>query len=325
MIEISKNRSSQIREVQKDKSMSRLKLIWLCLLVFVTSIVFSQAKDKILDEKSLKVMSYNIWNGFDWAKDEDRHQKFIDWINSKKPDVLALQELCGYTQEKLASDAKKWGHDYAIILKEKGYPVGLTSNKPIVLKEKSLDGLWHGMLHAETWGFDFFVVHLSPSDRNFRYKEGVIIGEKIQNIKNKNYIVLGDFNAHSPYDGDQDKVDESHLKKVRASDVKNKKHNNLLDDQFDYSVISSFLSLPLIDVTPRFVSAKDRFTFPAEALVGTSQTKESVVINRVRIDYILTSRGLGMNCSGVEVFNGEDTTLLSDHFPLMATFKFDDK
>lgn len=304
--------------------MRKIKLLSTILLVLVGGFVFSQGYDEKASKSSLKVMSYNIWNGFDWGKDEDRHQKFISWINSKKPDVLALQELCGYTQEKLASDAKKWGHKYAIILKEKGYPVGLTSNKPIVLREKALDGLWHGMLHAETWGIDLFVVHLSPADRNFRYKEAMIIGEKIQNIKNENYIVLGDFNAHSPYDGDQDKVHKSQLKRIRESDAKNEKHNNLLDDQFDYSVISSFLALPLIDVTPRYVSAKDRFTFPAKALVGTYHSKESVVKNRVRIDYILASRNLGLNCLSVEVFNGEDSTLLSDHFPLMATFEFND-
>lgn len=307
--------------------MIKFKILTLIVLIICIGISYGQSEEGFEknEGKVLKVMAYNIWNGFDWGKDEDRHQKFINWIHSKKPDVLALQELCGYTQEKLESDAKKWGHNYAIILKEKGYPVGLTSNKPIVLKEKALDGLWHGMLHAETWGIDFFVVHLSPADRDFRYKEALIIGEKIQNVKNENYIVLGDFNAHSPYDGDQDKIRESHLKRVRESDAKNEKHNNLLDGQFDYSVISSFLSLPLIDVTPRFVLANDRFTFPAESLIGTWQTKESIVKNRVRIDYILVSRSMGKLSSNTHVFNGEDTTMLSDHFPLMAEFQYEDK
>lgn len=301
--------------------MRKLKLVSTLLLVLVGGFVFSQSNDQQASKSSLKVMSYNIWNGFDWGKDEDRHEKFINWINSKKPDVLALQELCGYTEEKLSEDAKQWGHDYSIILKTDGYPVGLTSNKPIKLKEKAREGLWHGMLYTETWGIDFFVVHLSPADRNFRYREAGIIIEKIQNIENKKYIVLGDFNAHSPFDGDQDLADNSLLERVRKSDQKNEKHNNLMDEQFDYSVISSFLALPLIDVTQRFVNAQVRFTYPSESLIGTWQTKESVIKNRGRIDYILVSRDLGILCSGVKVFNGEDTTLLSDHFPLMATFK----
>ena len=117
-------------------------------------------------------------------------------------------------------------------------------------------------------------------------------------------------------------MDPSQLKRIRASDAKNEEHNNLMDKEFDYSVMASFLSLPLIDVTQRFVSVKERFTFPAEALVGSYHTKESVVKNRVRIDYILVSRSLGKLSSKTMVFNGEDTTLLSDHFPVMAEFKW---
>ena len=63
------------------------------------------------------MISYNIWNGFDWGKDVERKTNFIDWVNVQKPDVFALQELCGYTQEMLLEDAKKWGHNYAELLK----------------------------------------------------------------------------------------------------------------------------------------------------------------------------------------------------------------
>ena len=198
-------------------------------------------------------MSYNIWNGFDWGKDEERREALTNWINSKEPDIVAFQELCGYTEQKLLEDAKKWGHKYAIILKTGGYPVGLTSSKPIVLKEKVMDDLWHGMLHCKTWGIDVFVVHLSPADRDFRYKEAGIISEKIKAVKNENYVVLGDFNAHSPFDGDVDLNFPKLLEKRQLSDEKNEKHNNLLDGQHDYSVMSTFLSLPLIDVLHRYV------------------------------------------------------------------------
>ena len=297
--------------------MEKLRTLVIVGLLFIGALANSQS---IKDVENFKVMTYNIWNGFDWGKDEDRQKKMITWIKSKNPDVLALQELCGYTQEKLQADAKKWGHNYAVILKEKGYPVGLTSNKPIKLKEKVLEGLWHGMLHVETWGIDFFVVHLSPADRDFRYKEAKIISEKVQNADNKNYLVLGDFNAHSPFDGDHDLSNASRLDRIRASDAKNEKYNNLMDEQFDYSVMASFLSLPLVDLTQRFVSVTERFTFPAEVLVGTHHTKESVVKNRVRIDYILVSRSLGKLSTKTQVFNSAETTLLSDHFPVMAEF-----
>ena len=305
--------------------MKKLKVIAISGMLTISWAINSQTSINVenSEDKNFKVMSYNIWNGFDWGKDVDRQKKMISWIKSKKPDVIAFQELCAYTEQKLSNDARQWGHNYSILLKTDGYSVGLTSSKPIELIEKARDGLWHGMLHAETWGVDFFVVHLSPADRDFRYKETMIISEKIKSIKNENYMVLGDFNAHSPYDGDQDMLDDSHRRKVRESDVKNEKHNNLMDEQFDYSVISYFLSLPLIDVTQRFVPAKERFSFPSASLIGTWHTKESVIKNRVRIDYILVSRSMGMISTNAYVFNGDDTSMLSDHFPVMAEFELD--
>ena len=297
-----------------------MKIIKYILLVFLfssSSPLFSQSSK----ESNLKVITYNIWNGHDWGKDVDRHDKMVTWIKSKSPDVIALQELCGYTEEKLASDAKQWGHNYSLILKTDGYPVGLTSSKPIELKEKERDGLWHGMLHATTWGVDFFVVHLSPADRDFRFKEAGIILDKIENISNENYIVLGDFNAHSPFDGELDLTFPKLLEKKQEGDLKSEKHLNLLDGQHDYSVMSKFLSYPLIDVTQRFVKPADRFTFPTKALIGTWHTEESVKQNKGRIDFIMTSRSLAQKCINVTVENGEDTTYISDHFPVIAEFE----
>lgn len=284
--------------------------------------IFAQTeKESIVDYEQLRVLTYNIWNGFDWGKSLDRQAKTVNWIASQKPDVVALQELCGYTEEKLKEDAKKWGHHYSLILKEDGYPVGITSNKPIALVEKVKIGLWHGMLHAKTHGIDFFVVHLSPADRDIRYKEAELINDRILKSEAVDFLVLGDFNAHSPFDGDYDLRDQSLLNRVRKGDVKNEKHNNLLDSEFDYSVMSLFISLPLIDLSQKFIKPSERFTFPAGALIGNWQTAEEVQRNRHRIDYIMASRSMALKCTSSQIFNGKDTDLLSDHYPVMATFK----
>ncbi len=272
-------------------------------------------------DKGLKVITYNIWNGFDFRKDIDRKNGVIDWLVDQKPDVLALQELCGYNQETLLEDAKKWGHNHAVILKDNCHSVGLTSVKPILVKEKALDGLWHGMLHCETFGVDFFVVHLSPKDRDFRVKESNIIISKIASTDNKSFMVLGDFNSHSPFDGDTDLVSPEFLQRIRMSDLNNKANNNLLDSEFDYSVMSSFMSYPLIDVTQRFVSSQDRFTFPAEVLLKNYTTKELLEKNRRRIDFIMVSRELAKKCVNSSVHNDKETGLLSDHYPVVAEFK----
>ena len=124
---------------------------------------------------ALRVISYNIWNGFEWGKAGERKQNAIAWINSQKPDVVALQELNGYTREALLEDAREWGHSYAEIVKTAGYPVGLTSNKPIEVKERILENMHHGALHCTTWDIDFIVVHFSPFSYQKRQEEAQIV------------------------------------------------------------------------------------------------------------------------------------------------------
>lgn len=126
-------------------------------------------------ECKLKVITYNIWNGFDFGKDENRREKLVEWVKSQNPEILGLQELCNYSPDKLQEDAEKWGHNYSILLKEQGYSVGLTSKFPIELKEKIMDGMHHGALHCKTAGIDVFVIHFSPSSYKKRQEEAKII------------------------------------------------------------------------------------------------------------------------------------------------------
>ena len=121
--------------------------------------------------EKVQIISYNIFNGFDWGKDTERKERFIDWVKSRDPEVLAMQELCGFTQESLTELAREWGHEYAVIVKEDGYPVGLTSKEPIVVKNKIIENCGHGLLHVETYGLDFLVTHLNSSDTKARHKE----------------------------------------------------------------------------------------------------------------------------------------------------------
>jgi len=272
------------------------------------------------DLKSLRVITYNIWNGFDWGKDTTRHQQFLDWASFQQPDIFALQELCGYTQAELEQDAKAWGHDYAIILKEEGYPVGLTSKWPIELVGKHREGLWHGMLHAKTAGIDVFVVHLSPADWKFRKQEAQSISQHIEALSNDKYLVVGDFNAHSPMDADLDREKKGLLARYKTGDAKNEKHQNLRHGYWDYTTMSTFLASGLLDVTMPFVKPAERFSFPTPALANIWQTASEIQRNQHRIDFILASPALFRHCVYSRVLNGSETGGWSDHYPVLADF-----
>lgn len=114
----------------------------ICTHIIIFFLILISSSSHVLPQNSqtnLKVMTYNIWNGFDWGKDTIRKENWIKWIHDKNPDVLALQELCGYNEDKLKDDAVRWGHNYVKILKSDGYPVALTSKRPITIKERVID------------------------------------------------------------------------------------------------------------------------------------------------------------------------------------------
>ncbi len=292
--------------------MNRIKLT--LILVFVTfSVAFSQ--------ESLKVVSYNIWNGFEWGKDSARKEKVLEWIDTQKPDVVALQELCGYTKEKLSEDAKAWGHQYSELLKTSGYPVGITSNKPINVKERILENMHHGTLHCKTHGVVFLVVHFSPFSYKKRNEEAEIILSKLAEIRETQdkYIVLGDYNAVSPFDAEYYKGNEEMMASLKESEKKHEHVQNLFLDNLEYGAISSYLSFPLIDVVQKYTTGLDqRISCPTQ--VFEEEKGEGRNPNSKRIDYILVSPELGKLCIGASVANGLETFYLSDHYPVIAKF-----
>ena len=295
-----------------------LKFIFVLLILMLPGLSFSQQKRK------LRVMTYNILDGFNWGKDTAREKMMGKFIRSEHPDVVALEELCGFTEDKLKSFAKSWGHNYAVILKEDGYPVGLTSNKPITLIAKIMhDGLGHGMLHVATYGINFFVVHLNPGNYKLRIKESKLIREYMVQVLKKEdslYMVLGDFNSHSPFDAFIDERRPMLLAQYQRNDAKKTMDKNLTNGHFDYSAISSFLGYPLIDVCERKMKPEDRFSFPTPILIGTWRKPGEIIPTRERIDYIFTSPQLAEMCSEATIINSGMVDKFSDHFPVMASF-----
>ena len=299
--------------------MKKTQYLLIIMILSIGSNSFSQARPKT---EPLKIIAYNIWNGFDWGKDSLRREKLADWVAQQKPDIVGLQELCAYTDAKLAQDAKQWGHDYSVLLKESGYSVGLTSNNPIEIIERIFDGMHHGALHCKSNDIDIFVIHFSPSSYKKRREEAEIILDKIATVakSNPNYVVMGDFNAHSPFDADLYK-NGILLNRLQKSNADKPETGNLVDKELDYAVLSNFLAHSLIDVCQKYtVGIKQRGSFPARSLSKPNETHEQLETRLERIDFMMVSPELGKNCVNAKVYNGEDNWYLSDHYPVMAEF-----
>jgi len=146
--------------------------------------------------------------------------------------------------------------------------------------------------------------------------------EKIEALamKSDKYIVLGDFNAHSPFDAAFNRKYPHQQERYLRGDNSGGKYKNLRDGEYDYSVLSVFLSHSLVDVCDRYVPMDNRSTSPTPLNVPRWLTAEEMKVSKHRIDFILVSPELAKICSDAKIFNGSDTYYLSDHYPVMAVF-----
>ena len=91
---------------------------------------YEQKLDITLQEShSLSIMSYNVKDGFE--NKDTKKERFLEWLKRYDPDIMLFQELNKFTEKSLGEFAKKYGHEYAYIVKEDGYPTGITSRYPL--------------------------------------------------------------------------------------------------------------------------------------------------------------------------------------------------
>lgn len=307
--------------MKKMKQLFRNKVSFYLLFLLFSAGIGAQSpyiaeKDWRQDRQKVKIISYNIFDGFDSDKDKDRKKQFVEWVKEQSPDVLALQELCGFNEDKLKQLAAMYGHNYVAIVKNEGYPVGITSKSPIQIVGREIDGYGHGLLHCKILDMDFLVTHLNPSDWKKRKKEADNIIQYISRKKLDKCLLMGDLNSHSPFDAS---VHESHyllLKNMMESDLQQQDdQRNLNDTNPEYSVISTFLAASLHDVCRIFVPETKRHTFPTRILVTTPKG-EILQQYQERLDYIFVSNSLRSQCVDARIYNDPDTDYLSDHYPI---------
>ena len=259
----------------------------------------------------LRVLSYNVWYGF--TKVPERKKNSLKWMKAQNPDIVSLQELNGYSADKLKDDAAAWGHPHSAILKENGFPTGITSRFPIEEVRRFREGFHHGLLRARIKGAYYYVIHLHPSNWEIRGREADLILADIAELpKDAQVTLVGDFNTFSTND-------ERHYMKTSlqpffaARDTKHKE-NNLRDGKLDYSVIRKFTAAGLIDLEHSKRGAGYRFTgsFP------TKIQKPGDHGEARRLDYVFASPSLAKRVTRAEIIADDTTWILSDHLPMIV-------
>lgn len=256
----------------------------------------------------LRVLSYNILEGMKLDSTKGK-QQFVKWVKDQDPDIFAIQEANKFTAESLAELAKSYGHNYSVLVKEKGYPTALTSRFPIIDAEKINENITHGYITAKVNGYHIVVLHLNPHHYDIRRKEMAAILAKIkENKATKKLIVMGDFNSNSPLDK-ANYADGALVKRLKEAKLKYAFHNNLVNgEEIDFEVQGSILDFGLVDIIKHLAD-----TDPANA--------KEINPAKHRIDYIYVSKDLKSKVIRGKFIRDDFTKKFSDHLPIIIELK----
>jgi len=264
----------------------------------------------------LKIISYNVWYGF--TKVPERKETWLRWMRAQRPDIVSLQELNEYNPQKLAEDAKSYGHAYSTLLKEEGFPTGITSRYPIEDIQKTTEGFHHGLLRVKIGQIYFYVIHLHPSNWKTRKDEIRQILLNIDELPSDSQVVLaGDFNTFSPLDS----VYYSHgrLEPFFGERDVLYKEINLNNGKLDYTVIQEIMDYGLVDVEAS--SRTSSYTFSGS--FPTLVEKEGEHGDQRRLDYVFVSKNLVDNVAKAKIIANDTTLILSDHLPVLVKLNMD--
>lgn len=274
-------------------------------LLTLLSLVPSSAQEQ------LSILSYNTYNGF--QSDTNVMHQYLEWIHDVDPDVITYQEMNEFSQESLEDFASKYGHDYAVLLKEEGYPVAISSKYPIVNVQRVTDNMHHGYLYAYVAGYHIFVVHLSPFDHAYRAKElNLVLAHAASLPEMDRILIMGDFNAFDKSDAAYYKNDLFEAMRKRDSTYN---QNNLNEGSLDYSVMDLMEDAGFID---SYWEVNDTYQYS----MPTPKYQTRPVR---RIDYIWTNKHVKDKIVNAGIIADDYTNVMSDHYPTYLILEADKK
>lgn len=286
-------------------------LSFLVVLCLTLTPQHSQAVEN--ESAKLRLITYNVWYGF--SKVPDRKPEYLNWMKQQAPDIVSLQELNGYTEERLAKDAAAWQHPHSALLKTKGFPTGITSRYPIEEVQRTLDGFHHGLLRVKIRGLYVYVIHLHPSNWETRVHETELILQDVASLPAGSSVILaGDFNTFSSDDAKyyrHGKLEPFFQKRDQTYGEK-----NLRDGKLDFSVIDRFKAAGFVDLA----SSKRGPEFVFSGSFPTKIEKPGDHGDARRLDYVFAKPPLAKQVTRAEVIASEKTWILSDHLPVIVDF-----
>ena len=263
-------------------------------------------------QETFKILSYNVLYGL--QKDSTANiERYIELVKALDPDIVATQEMNGWTQKSLEELAVRYNHPYALQSKETGFPTALTSKTPPVNFEKVTENMWHSYLYAKVRGIHIFVIHFSPFSYQKRLEEiDNIIAQTGEISDDEPILIMGDFNSLAV--SDQAHYGEELLKTMRAQEKKHEHIRNLNNDQIDYAVLNKLRDAGFED-SYRLQNNNFESSVPSYKS-GNAKIKTSNAGIGKRIDFLWCNDTAAEMVSKSEIIKNEKTHIISDHYPV---------
>ncbi|MDA0196328.1 MAG: endonuclease/exonuclease/phosphatase family protein [Bacteroidetes bacterium] len=296
-----------------------ISCLWIISVsLLLSTLLFSSCSNEVKNkppiDSNLRILTYNVWYGF--TEVPERKALWLTWMKDQKADIVFMQELNEYTPEKLKTDAATWGHQYSVLLKEGGFPTGMTSRFPIEEAQRFTEGFHHGLIRAMVNGIYYYTIHLHPSNWEFRKKEIDLILADIGKLpSDANIVLAGDFNTFSPLDSSY----YSHGLLEPFFEQRDEAYNehNLNGGKLDYTALIKLMDGGFVDIEHNMRKDGYIFTGSFPTLIEKPGDHGS---NR-RLDYVFANDRLLQYVYQASVIADDTTQFLSDHLPVIVDFR----
>lgn len=264
-------------------------------------------------QETIKILSYNVLYGLTRGEDPENIDRYVSFVTDLQPDIVATQEMNGWTQKTLEELAKRYGHPYALQSKEEGFPVALTSKTPLVNFRKVTENMWHSYIYAKVQGIHIFVIHFSPFSYQKRLEEVTdIIAQANEIPQNEPVLIMGDFNSMAASDSahyNHELVASMHRREEQHAHIRNLNNGNI-----DYSVLGKLEEAGFKDSYKLFT---DEFTGSMPTFKdGNGKISENKTSTPRRIDFVWCNAIAAKYITKSIVLKNESTDVISDHYPV---------
>ncbi len=251
----------------------------------------------------MKILHYNILNGC--RKEPERLAQLGAWLRTEAADLVAFNELNGWTSETLASAAATWGYDYAHVMElHSQHHLGVIARDPFQIVAEIDEGFHHGLLDVRCSGLRLLITHLTPVSAVDRHREAELLAERVGGIAGP-AILIGDLNTLSPLDAPWYETIDARTELSSAPPLRRKFLSP--DDAIDYGPMQCLLDAGLIDAGAQ---QQVRHSVP------TPFNKDPMHAVLLRLDYALANSAAAGGIQWVCIRHGEEVDSLSDHYPL---------